>query len=100
MKRVEIEQITIEELKQFIEETVANALNEISIQANSRSNEESFISKRKAANMLNISLPTLTKYMKLGKIPVYQIGGRVLFKRNDVINSLTVINANNKGKRS
>ena len=41
--------------------------------------------KRNAAKVLGISLETLNRYKKMGKVPFRQIGDRVLFNESDLI---------------
>jgi excisionase family DNA binding protein len=50
------------------------------------------VSKVEAANILNISLSSVNRYIKAGLIPAYSIGGRVLIKKDDLFNALTPIN--------
>jgi predicted site-specific integrase-resolvase len=42
-------------------------------------------SKKDAAKALNISVETLDRYKKLGKVPYHQIGDRVVFTENDLV---------------
>lgn len=46
--------------------------------------KEKYLSRKDAAQVLNISLPTLSKHIKEGKIPAYRIGNRVLLKLSDL----------------
>jgi excisionase family DNA binding protein len=50
------------------------------------------VSKVEAANILNISLSSVNRYIKAGLIPAYSIGGRVLIKKDDLFNALNPIN--------
>jgi len=50
--------------------------------------EDHFITRQEASSFLKISLPTLNKCTKDGRIAAYRIGTRVLYKRSDIIESL------------
>jgi excisionase family DNA binding protein len=47
---------------------------------------EVYISRNEAAKALNVSLPTISKYMQLGKVPYKRIGRKVLIKKEDLYN--------------
>ena len=49
-----------------------------------------FISRKRAASILGISLATLNHYCK-EIIPSYRIGSRVLLKENEVIESVAMV---------
>ena len=51
----------------------------------------SLITRQETANLLGISLPTLSTYSKEGKIQSYRIGTRIRFKYDEVINSVSKI---------
>jgi predicted DNA-binding transcriptional regulator AlpA len=50
-----------------------------------------FISRKKTAIMLGISLVTLNDYCKRGLIPTYRIGNRVLFIESEIIASVSKV---------
>ena len=54
-------------------------------------NEENYLTRKEAATLLNISLPTLTEYTKKGKLIGYRIGARVIYKLSEIENSLQKI---------
>lgn len=49
---------------------------------------DGYMSRKQVCSHLNISLPTLHKLMKQGKMQAYHIAGRTLFKRNEVEQAL------------
>lgn len=51
-------------------------------------NQIKYLTKSEIASLLNISLPTLTKYMREGKLPFRRIGRRVLFDYDEVNKAL------------
>lgn len=90
------ENLTLEKLP----EAVTILLNEVSELKKMLANqtgqqptqEESpdLITPKEAAALLKVSAVTLWRYEKQGKIKCYGIGGRRLYKRSELINSLTL----------
>lgn len=54
-------------------------------------NEDSFITRKEAADLLHISLTTLDTYTKQGLLVRYKVGHRVLYKKSEITASLGVI---------
>lgn len=52
------------------------------------SNPDELITRKEAAIILGISLPTLHDYTTRGVIPAYRIGSRVRFKKVEIIDCL------------
>jgi excisionase family DNA binding protein len=50
--------------------------------------KDGYLSRKEVCSYLGISLPTLHKVMKAGTVKAYHIGGRTLFKRNEVEQAL------------
>ena len=50
------------------------------------------------ADELDISLVSLTEWMKQGKIPYMRMGKRIYFKKNEVVNSMANFNHKKGGK--
>ena len=48
--------------------------------------ETEFLTLREAATFLKISVATLNRVMREGKIPTYKIGGRRLFDKVELVN--------------
>ena len=55
--------------------------------------ETPFISRVEACKILGLSLPTLGKYTKEGKIISYKIGSQIRYKKDEVLNCLLNINS-------
>ena len=52
-------------------------------------NTEKLLDRKQAANFLNVSLPTLDRYILDGKVPAYKISrGAVRFKQRELVESL------------
>ncbi|TNJ47123.1 helix-turn-helix domain-containing protein [Tamlana fucoidanivorans] len=88
MGKIEINNFTIADLEQAIK----NVLNENifnNVLDNIRQEESlNMYSREATADMLCVSLPTLNEWTKQGIIRAFRIGGRVLYKLEDINNSL------------
>lgn len=56
---------------------------------NNATTGEKLLTRKQTSHRLSVTLPTLNKYVKQGKIKCHRIGRRVLFKETDIINSIT-----------
>jgi excisionase family DNA binding protein len=45
---------------------------------------DDYLTRKEAANQLNITLPTLGQYTKKGLLTSYKIGARVLYKKSEI----------------
>ena len=50
--------------------------------------QEVWLSQREAARFLRISLPTIIAWKKARRIPFYQHGRKVLYKKSEVLEAL------------
>ena len=62
------------------------------VQEKTNDNNQFLMTRKETANLFKISTVTLYRWVKAGKIPVHAIGGRIYFKRDEVINSLVKLN--------
>lgn len=53
--------------------------------------ENDLLNREEVCKMLSINKTTLWKYTKIGKLQSYGIGNRVLYKRNEVLECLTLL---------
>jgi len=51
--------------------------------------QQSYLTRKEVTQLLKISLPTLWRWTKQNKLQAYFIGSRVLYKLEEVNNSLT-----------
>jgi excisionase family DNA binding protein len=81
-------QIKIENSEDFKNEIIRGVVEQIKDLAFGNKKEESnpneLVSRADTAKMLNISLVKLWEITKDKMLPVYKIGGKVLYKRNEV----------------
>lgn len=57
-------------------------------QVENNESNEIYLSQREAAKFLRVSLPTLIGWKKGRKIPFYQHGRKVLFKKSEVLEAM------------
>lgn len=50
--------------------------------------KEDYLSQKEAAKFLRISLPTIIRWKKQNKIPYYQEGRTVLYKKSELLQTL------------
>ncbi len=83
------------ESKEEFEESQMNlireAINESLAQTVKRNEDDIFLTRKDVSKLLKISLPTLSNLTKEGKLAGYRLGGRVLYRKEDVIASLEKI---------
>lgn len=78
-------QLSRQELSELIDKSVLSAIIK---KDRIREHSDEILNAKQAAELLDISLPTLHKWKKAGQIPYYQKDGRIFFKRNELIKSI------------
>lgn len=83
---------TPSDLKRFIFEAMEEHSKELfkSIHTGNKSPSDGikYYTRKETAREMNITLPTLSKYVKNGLIQCRKIGNRVLFSKQDIENAL------------
>lgn len=89
MENLILTNIPLAELISVITETVKS---EFSKQTQTIAQIEiEYITRKEAAKLLGISLPTLNSYSKQGIVPAYRIGSGVRYKKEEVLRSLSKV---------
>ena len=90
MQNIVLSPIPLNELKTVIGETVKN---EFAKQAATTPVKEvtEFLTRKQTAELLSISLPTLSEWTKKGLVTGYRISCRVRYKRSEVETALKQI---------
>ena len=86
MKQILISEISIDELLIRLSEFI-DAKKDKNILVKSP-NEPTYITRIQVAKILKISLPSLLTYTKLGWLQSYKIGNRVLYKPEEIEQSI------------
>jgi hypothetical protein len=82
---IQIENITVEEFKKEIIEGVVARIIELGLFNNTKTeNPNELLSRADTSKILNISLVKLWEITKQKMLPVYKVGGKVLYKREDI----------------
>lgn len=79
--------ITVEQLMSRIDAAIEKKLPEI-LQEAQKVKPVRYMSRKEVAEFLQISLPTLHDWTKLGYVKSYKIGSRVLFKSDEINESI------------
>lgn len=87
-REVTLVSITVQELEDLVQRAVETGIENLLNKWESSCEQIQLISRYDASKLLKVSLPTLTKYVKQGRIPAHRIGNRILFKKNEIIESL------------
>jgi excisionase family DNA binding protein len=91
MKTIQIQQISVLELRELITEIIRKELKDFHPQLHSDKKKEVYGTRQEVAKELRISLPVLNEHTKKGTLPGYRLGGRVLYKWSEVFESLEKI---------
>lgn len=86
-RELRVIQMTPKELKEMIHETVKEALSEFKDEFR-REQRKELLTRKKVAELLRISLPTLHQWTKDGKLKAYRKSGRVNYKEEEIIQSM------------
>jgi excisionase family DNA binding protein len=87
MRQVQLISVTPEELQTAIIEGVKTQLESLKLHFQPKQSKN-YLSRAEVSKMLNVSLVTLNKWNKSGKLKAVGIGGRVLYRQADIDNSI------------
>lgn len=60
--------------------------------------DDELISKKAAAALLKVSLPTIVKLVKNGIVPCHRLGSNIRFLKSEILASLSTVRNKNHGK--
>lgn len=81
--------LSMEDLKMLFSEVIDEKLIKHILQTDQPQKTE-FITRKEAAKLLGISLPTLHKLTQTGKLASFRIGSQVRYNKKELINSLKI----------
>lgn len=90
MENLILSPISIGELRTVISETVSMEVNRL-FNLNKPTEQAEYITRKETAKILGVSLVTLNEWQKTGRVPAYRINTRVRYKKDEVLNCLTLI---------
>jgi excisionase family DNA binding protein len=85
MKILQALEVTADELKALIQAAVREEFHLHGLQDKSKI---LYLTRQQAAEKLHISLPTLTKWTRDGRIRAIRIGSRILYIETELVNNL------------
>ena len=81
--------IVIKDKKEFFDVLNEWEASKSSIQKKEvKESDDVYLSQREAARFLRVSLPTIIAWKKARKIPFYQHGRKILFKKSEVLDAM------------
>ena len=103
MEQIILSGLTVEQLRQMIVDTFKEIylLTEQSKKQITQSAKEArYFTRKQTALLLHISLPTLNEWTKDGTLKSYRIGTRVLYKPDEVMETVSQRNFTNCERKS
>lgn len=94
MEQLILSPIPLTELEGMFQRVVQNALAE-SKKDSFQSESENLLTRKEAANLLGVSLPTLHDYTTRSIIPAYRLGTRVRYKKVEILDCLRKVQTRN-----
>src|SRR5688500_3754628 len=91
MQDVILTSIPMEQLKSEISETVKKEFQTLLLNLQPPKDQTQYLTRKEAAKVLSVSLPTLNEWTKSGLVQGYRIASRVRYKRAELETSLTQI---------
>lgn len=91
MDNVILSSIPIENLKIELSETIKKEFQAFFLEIHTQKEQTEYLTRKEAAKVLSISLPTLNEWTKDGKVIGYRISSRVRYKRAELETALTQI---------
>ena len=88
MENLLLSSISIESLKAELTDTIRKEINNCLADFQPKQPDTDFITRKEAAVILGVSLPTLAKWTLNGIIPAYRISSRIRYKRFEIESSL------------
>ncbi len=77
--------IPLEEFKEFVSNTVHEALSQLNEAKSAPLPEDEFITIDEVCQLLKRSRPTIHKWKRKGILPFYRLEGNVYFKKSEVM---------------
>jgi len=90
MQNIQIVSMTVTELEELIKKCVTDALSNFDFVA-LQSEKEEYCTRKEAASILRVALPTIDDYIKRGLIPASRVGSRIRIKKSDLKDSMNEV---------
>ena len=90
MEQIILNGLSLSDFLNTIEKLIDKKLNAIPPPKNTQS---SYLGRSEVCELLKISLPTLNDWTKLGRLKSYKIGNRVLYRQDEIEDSLSQVSS-------
>lgn len=87
-QRITVEYIDVDSLLDLIGDLIERKLHKLDL---SPPDNSEYLTRIELSKWIKISLPTINDYTKKGILKAYRIGGRVLYQKSEVVESLKEI---------
>jgi excisionase family DNA binding protein len=87
MEQVQIISVNPEDLKNAIIQEVKNELDALKLHLQPQQ-QTKYLTRLEVCKLINVTLVTLHTWNKNGKLKAYGIGGRVLYRKEDIENAI------------
>jgi len=88
--------VTGSELRTLLRDEITDALSKQKSNSLKGQGSDQLLKRRDIAEMFGVTLVTVHAWMNTGKIPFHRMGGRVFFKRDEVVESMKAIKLRKK----
>ena len=88
MEQVLFTQVPIADLQGYIAQTIQRELSDIRKANDTPADPDELVTRKQAAVILGLSLPTLHDYTTRGIVTAYRLGSRVRYKKGDLLSAL------------
>tara|TARA_R110000796_G_scaffold37722_4_gene95341 strand:- start:245854 stop:246156 length:303 start_codon:yes stop_codon:yes gene_type:complete len=96
MAKVMLSTLELSDIKKVVEEVFENKFKELNPPV--KDGGLKLLSRKETAKLLCVSLPTLHDWTKTGIVKAHRIGNRILYKLEEVTDSLNMIQTSKKEK--
>ena len=86
-----LESLTVEQLQQLIGTSVKNGIIELQKELQTKDNSEELMTREETCQFLKIDSSTLWAWTNKGKVKAYGIGYRRYYKKNELMECLTLL---------
>jgi hypothetical protein len=90
MNSIILQGINTDDLRKLFKEVLEEKFSQLS-KPEIKGKKSNYLNRFEVAEMLKISLPTLNNWSKSGIVQSYRIGNRVLYKLEEIENSLKTV---------
>lgn len=91
MENLILSTLPLEQLRSEISEDVFKKIAKLIQSTQQPAKETELLTRKEAAKLLGVSLPTILDWTKTGKITGYRIASRIRYKKAEIENSLSQI---------